>query len=116
MRTISNTELKAAARQAYLEGRLCAQFTDGRVGDLPNGGCTYAIVINGKTYNCAIGAALTESEIIGTDLSYTISALEHNGIVYFQDSNFAQNLQYAHDDWAMGQKSEKDFRQLVDLD
>jgi hypothetical protein len=97
MRTITTAELIAANQKAFAENRLTAQ----RQGEIFGSYCRYT---HGEDCGCAIGVALNETERakineLRINTNVGVERLVNSfHVVQFEDYNFAERLQAAHDD------------------
>lgn len=115
MRTISVSELKEKALEAYYDGRLTAQAPDSF-----DKQCQYThLCFDGVVRVCAIGAVLTSTEL--SIAKGPVRSLYHSHVVGFQNLKFAAALQRAHDNLChlskIGNndmlKAEQDFLRLL---
>jgi len=115
MRTITKQQLIDANRRAYTARRLVAQ----NLHLIPQGDpCVYQ---GPRSTVCGIGAVLTDDElakIVERGLNEGTSAedLTAYNVVQFEDIKFANDLQGAHDAWAVGHRSDREYDPEVDAD
>lgn len=104
MRTITTEELKKNALEYYRMGKLTAQ-NSGKCVLRDRDGC-----------RCAIGASLTEEEIlVGQNGDTSTFSLTRRKLVDFEDREFAGNLQSKHDMWGMHVSNEEIKQEFLEL-
>lgn len=112
MRTITTKELIAANRKALADGTLIALAIEQGNLDLnafvDNDPCVYR---HDGTFSCAIGCALTDSELWGIDEAGLNSGANATALpgVRFEDPAFALALQTKHDNWAVNPNNRTEF-------
>lgn len=102
IQTLDWPTVQLAGLKAYARGTLTAQH---------NLGCVYSTVWDGKTYTCAIGAALTPDTIrqVHENRANTVSLGAIVGMVHTKDYatyTTLSGLQLAHDHWSKRQTPE----------
>lgn len=123
MRLITNTELQTSTLKAIEEGTILG------LGPGWYKGCFYRAEVNGKEYNCAVGSALTKEErdtIEANGLNeMTVFGLKDSALspVSFEDVEYAQRLQRAHDritsiglDFEEKSKRVREFKEFLERD